>query len=138
MLKPGLTILYIIFTLCMVACGIDQSTYSNAFKEVTQKDLPDNSVLIYNEKSSVDFFGDYHALAVYELSNSFQYMKTQLSIITPRDTAYHIPERVNNYFNNNLSKHIIQDYYYEDPRGLELYGAVLSDHKTVVVYRSSW
>ena len=137
MFKPAQTITYILVIILVTACS-NNETFDKAFEEVTQTKVPLNSSLIEKHKSKVDFFGDYDAFAVYELENDFSTITKKLASISPRDTSLKLPERVQDYFNRNSSKSVVQDYRFRDRKGLELYGAALNDKKTVVIYRSSW
>lgn len=117
------------------------SYFYYAYREVTNQQLPEHFEIVERYQSPFDDMGDYTTFAVFKVEPSDAKRVIHSFKSEPLDSLVIVgnpPNLVTKYLNRNKGLSITQEFKYSDTDQIEMYGAVLSNKRTIVVYRSSW
>lgn len=118
----------------------DNSVFLHAYEEVTGQPFPDKVEIAEKSGQPDHELDDHGVFAAFEVQKQdAQKVKDYFtSRLAENRAIYPIPKEVKAYLSRNPSKKIVSTYHERKKEGLELYGAVFSDQKTVLIFHSTW
>jgi len=114
--------------------------YYYAYENVVHEPVPEKFELIEKWYSGMDEFGDYTAFAVFQINEqNARIIGDKFARTENLDSSLNTPRIVEEYLAKHENLKIVNHTHTRKTEGgWELFGALLSDNKSIIVFDASW